>query len=544
MTSNPPRRQREPVQHTAVAGARSVLFAIADPEFSVTHIPEPGLLFGRGQELVDPRVGLGVYGPFDVLQPAQRHIRIGVIGTGPLIDRARAWLDQCANPVQPIRRVRVKGAVLRKRMDPRVVPTFPGIGQVFDAEFTMPQALSVALTPAELAEVDRDGSYFEQRVTRLIDLVIAKLKMLSEKAAPPDVVIVALPTAIRRRCTQPTKHQRRPADLSSQASDLKAEIARDEARGQAALFDILQAERVTPTDDGPEEQTIFHHGLKARAMAAVDFPTQLIWEGTFDGVGIEDDATRAWNFWTGMYYKAGNEPWRIAHLTPGTCFVGLAFYRERRDGALHTCLAQAFSDTGEGMVLRSDAFKWEGSESPHLTRELAYAFMEQVLSAYKAHWNQQPRRVVVHKWQRYEPDERAGFEAAFAAANVHTQDLVAFGDRGIRFFRTGQQPPLRGTLITLSENNAILYTRGFVPFHGEYSGMRIPKPIEIIEHFGAASMRQIAEEILGLTKMDWNSTALAGRQPITTAFAKDVGEILAELPKDVAEPKRMYRFYM
>ncbi len=527
-----------------VPDAAAILGAFREPEFETAFVPEPLLLFGRNQELVDPRVGLGVYGPFDVGQPVQRHIRVGVIGTGPLIDRTRAWLDQCAGRVLPVRRTRERGELKVKRMDPRVVPTFPGIGEVFEADFTIPAGLTVALTPAELADVDREGSYFEQRVTRLIDLLVGKLRVLSEKSAPPHVVVIALPTAVRARCTAPTKHRRRPKHLRRQAEALKADLERDAAVGQTALFDLPEALGVNLEEALADEQTIFHDGLKARAMAAVDFPTQLLWEGTLDGVGVEDDATRAWNFWTGLYYKAGNEPWRIARLAPGSCFVGLGFYRERRDATLRACLAQTFSDAGEGIVLRSEAFKWEGSRTPHLPRELARAFMEQVLAAYKAHWDQHPRRVVIHKRQRYTPDERAGFEEAFAAAGVHTHDLVAFGDRGLRFFRTGKEPPLRGTLVTLGPGNALLYTRGYVPFHGEYTGMRVPRPLEIVEHLGAAPLRQVAEEILALTKMDWNSTTFAGREPITTAFAEDVGHILAEVAPGLTDPKRLYRFYM
>lgn len=521
-----------------------LLSTLRQPEFETAFVPEPTLLFGRNQELVDPRVGLGVYGPYDVTQPSLRHIRVGVIGTGPLIDRTRAWLDQCTGRVLPVRRVIENREVKVKQMDPRVVPAFPGLMEVFEADFSIPPGLTVALTSAELANVDREGSYFEQRVTRLLDLLIAKLRVLSEKPAPPHVVIIALPTTIRVRCTAPTKHKRRPKGLRRQAEALKADLERDAAAGQAALFNIAEAEGVKLETELAEEQTIFHHGLKSRAMGAVDFPTQLLWEQTLAGINVEDDATRAWNFWSGLYYKAGNEPWRIARLAAGTCFVGLSFYRERRDARLHACLGQAFSDAGEGMVLRSQAFQWEGAESPHLTRELAQEFMEQVLDAYKAHWNQHPRRVVIHKWQRYTPDERAGFEAAFAAAGVHTSDMVAFSERGLRFFRTGQEPPLRGTLIRLSDTNALLYTRGYVPFHGQYGGMRVPKPLEIVEHFGAAPMSQIAQEILALTKMDWNSTAFGGREPITTAFAEDVGHIMAELPAGEKEPKRFYRFYM
>lgn len=40
-------------------------------------------------------------------------------------------------------------------------------------------------------------------------------------------------------------------------------------------------------------------------------------------------------------------------------------------------------------------------------------------------------------------------------AVVHSYDLVAFGERGIRFFRVGAEPPLRGTLVHLGTSNPL-----------------------------------------------------------------------------------------
>ena len=210
-------------------------------------------------------------------------------------------------------------------------------------------------------------------------------------------------------------------------------------------------------------------------------------------------------------------------------------------------MAQTFSDQGEGIVLRSEPFNWDTSrqsKTPHLPKEVASDLMRRVISSYEGVHHQPPSRIVVHKWQRYALEEREGFiEAITEATGVHSYDLVAFGSRGIRFFRAGQEPPLRGTLVTLAPQNVVLFTRGYVPYLGSYPGMRTPRPIEVVEHFGSSPMKKLCEEILALTKMDWNSATFAGKDPITTAFSKDVGEILAEIPPSVT-PKTTYRFYM
>jgi hypothetical protein len=434
-------------------------------------------------------------------------------------------------------------------MDPAGYPPFPGLKSVFDADFIADRQMVQSLGGNLEAELRRIP-VFEPRVTRLIDLIIDRLRVLSEQAVPPDVVICALSNEVRKLCTTPSRHTTRGKVPLTIGEALKRALARDRAVGQVTLLDPttfpdFKLENEPKEQQEREEQSVFHHGLKAKAMQ-FGIPTQLAWQSTFEGgTSVEDQATRAWNFWTAIYYKAGGVPWRVQGLDRTTCYVGISFYKDKRDQALHSCMAQAFSASGEGLVLRSEPFRrgtGERSRTPHLPKAFAVDLMTRVLKAYRDHTGQAPGRVVVHKWQRYTQDEREGLQETFRAT-ASSSDLIAFGDRGIRFFRTGAEPPLRGTMIALSPTNALLYTRGYVHYLGEYPGMRVPRPIEIVEHYGDSSLTKVCEEILALTKLDWNTAAFASKDPITTAFASDVGHILAELPTDLL-PRPQYRFYM
>ena len=97
------------------------------------------------------------------------------------------------------------------------------------------------------------------------------------------------------------------------------------------------------TDDFHEEQgtvaisskLILHDHLKAQAMRFKK-PTQIIRPSTYDERNnsrlkqhlgtkdnFKDEATRAWNLYTALYYKAGGTPWRLAQ-TPSelsACYV-------------------------------------------------------------------------------------------------------------------------------------------------------------------------------------------------------------------------------
>jgi hypothetical protein len=512
------------------------------PLFAATFIPEPALEFGDHQQLADPRVGLGIHGPFDRHEARHTPIRLGLIGTGPLIDKTRQWIAKCQSSVPAIRRITRKGSTLEVPTDPAAVPTFPGMRAVFDADFVLNPQHIVTLSARELNEIDSVELY-EPRVTRLAQLLGNQLAVLADKGSPPDVVLVALPYEIRKRCTTPSNHRRRGKVPLSLGALLRASVAKDNAMGQLSLLDVAAAHNVN-VDEDDRESVVLHSALKIHGMHA-GLPTQLLWEGTLDGVGVEDDATIAWNVWSGIYYKARNELWRLTGLAANACFVGISFYKDRSDERLRSCVAQAFSDRGEGLVLRSEPFAWknEMEKTPHLERRMASEMLTRVLKAYRDHLHVQPSRVVIHKWQRYWPEERAGFEDALEMMGVHSHDFVAFGSRGLRFFRAGQEPVVRGTYISLGPAEGLLFTRGYVPFLRRYPGMRVPRPLEIIEHHGSGSMIEIAREILALTKLDWNTTMFAGKEPITTAFAEDVGRILSELPHTV-QAKPSYRFYM
>ena len=52
------------------------------------------------------------------------------------------------------------------------------------------------------------------------------------------------------------------------------------------------------------------------------------------------------------------------------------------------------------------------------------------------------------------------------------------------------------------------------------------------------------QEILALTKMNWNSARMYGLMPITLRFSRLVGDILREFTLESGEPSPKYKFYM
>lgn len=210
---------------------------------------------------------------------------------------------------------------------------------------------------------------------------------------------------------------------------------------------------------------------------------------------------------------------------------------------MKSSVAQVFTHTGEGLVLRgSRAIIDEITRSPHLSEKGAFQLMVNVLEEYQKQMRQLPRRLVVHKTSRYRTEELQGFEKA--SERIELKDFLAIETRGVRFMRKkGIYPPLRGTVIQIGATDFLLYTKGYSHYLETYPGLRVPTPIEIVEHYGEASRENICQEIFALTKMNWNSADFCIRNPITLEYASEVGKILAYVPEEVI-PRPEYRFYM
>jgi hypothetical protein len=313
-------------------------------------------------------------------------------------------------------------------------------------------------------------------------------------------------------------------------------------RANAAIAELTSGD-VEDAED--ETSRSFRRGLKADCMDVL--PTQLIWHKTLaKSRGVQDLPTIAWNLTTALMYKAKIIPWRLADVMEGSCFVGISFYHEdeARSPFLRTSIAQAFTERGEGFVLRGDTVEWderkERDKTPHLKRDQAQTILSRVLEIYERQVGTKPRKVVLHKTSRYSEEERLGFEAALSGISHHA--FLTIGRRGIVCLRPGMKPPLRGTSVDFGEKKGLVYTTGYAPFLRCYSGFRIPQPLEITENWGSLTFNECASDILKLTKLNWNTSAFCTHDPITLAFSRRVGEIL-KLAGD-REPAVQYRYYM
>jgi hypothetical protein len=475
----------------------------------IDFIAEPELEFGTGRH-VDIRFGIMNYGPLDAdTDLAPRRIRVGLVGTPEDVERAVGFLERC--------REEIDGAESRQG---NLRPRFPGFRQ--DTAFASTLILDGTLQRTIPAKLFDDLWHLDDAneiVRRAVDAFIAQFAYLLENA-PVDVLLCAVPQRV----------------------------------------EDLRNPELRPAVPSGESRLDFHHHLKARAMSLSGTkPVQLMLSSTSDPTRarkskikrvtrrIQDDATRAWNLHTALYYKAQGRPWRVPRdrKEVTTCFVGVSFYFDLKRATVLTSMAQVFDERGDGVVVRGGPVTLSKDDrTPHLSGQDAESLLLEALRSYRAMHENLPARVVLHKTSSFSQSELEGFRSAAAGERVSRLDAVSVSDGDeTRLLRYGAYPPLRGTWLELDEREHLLYTRGSVDFYATYPGLYIPQPLLFRCEDTEATPKQIARELLALSKLNWNQTQFDGSEPITIIAARKVGDILKYVaPDDVIAPR--YSFYM
>lgn len=330
-----------------------------------------------------------------------------------------------------------------------------------------------------------------------------------------------------------------------------------------AAFEVLLVrlpERWSELFWGEDDDFDLHHFIKVTA-ASHGIATQMIRD---QALVYRDRCSVAWRLAIAAYTKAGGIPWKLADTSPNGMFVGIG-YALRSTGQKRFAIgaAQVFDESGAGLqfvgstAAEDDGTRIDGA-NPYLTRPQMQTLLARALNLYqRQHAGQLPRRVVVHKsteWKRLET------EGAFdALGRVHDVELVQIqkenpwrGVRGTGHGTSGSAdswPVHRGTMLHLSGSELLLWTQGNAPSAsrtgGNYykEGRGIPHPIVLKRWAGHSSAEEVANDVLALSKMDWNNDGLYNSEPVTVAYAGDLARIMKMLHSVPAEP-RPFRLFM
>src|SRR2546426_3848370 len=394
-------------------------------DFKSEYLDEPDLVFGQSKEDKDPRLGMKYHGPYHYAnqsEPTPSEVRVGIIGNSVTLTLTRDVIKWLASSI-PSREV-----------NKWLYPDYPGFNRNSRArcEFLTSPSWEYTVRETDIDAVVRISDS-NKRIAAGVNLFVDGFRSIVTQDDKPTVVICNLPLLLEEYCGN--------SDKTRGAKRLKftheeKEHAQFLAQGQTFLreWGIDLSAREGPESlpmssknrsDDSDIDLDFHNALKGKLMAFKDdIPVQLLLESTARGFiaygeplvkRVQDPSVVAWNLSTALYYKSSGKPWRLAKLDDETCYVGISFFYNllspNRD--IQTSMAQVFTHSGEGFVLRGeDVTVDRETKEFHMRQRQAKALIEKALITNVDAARRQPTKVTIHKTTLFSEAEVAGIKDA------------------------------------------------------------------------------------------------------------------------------------
>lgn len=293
--------------------------------------------------------------------------------------------------------------------------------------------------------------------------------------------------------------------------------------------------------ENEEERFDTHDFVKAYCVQR-GIATQFLNQDTL----ASNQQCRVW-WWLSLalYVKSMRIPWILDTLDQDTAYVGLGFCMSREKGsAKHIVMgcSHIYSAQGEGLQYRLSKIENPiiRNKNPYMSREDAARVAENIQQLFFESRGRVPRRVVLHKLTPFRRDERFGLlDGLTGVDNVDMLEVnvdpclryVASKYKGNGVFEGDGFPVSRGTVVPHGDYKALLWVHGVTEHVSRrgwryYQGKRrIPAPVCITRHWGETDLPTLATEILGLSKMNWNSFDMYAQLPATVHSSKHIANI-------------------
>ncbi len=262
-----------------------------------------------------------------------------------------------------------------------------------------------------------------------------------------------------------------------------------------------------------------------------------------DTLGYKDKCRVWWWLSVALYAKAMRTPWVLDGLDPNTAFVGLGYAIDQRAiKGKHIVLgcSHLYNAQGQGLQFRLSRIEDPviHGGNPFLSFQDARRLGETIRTLFWESHLKLPARAVIHKQTPFRIDEQQGLRAGLEG--VHDLELIEINfESALRYissqptkdgFIEGRFPVRRGTVVKLTDHEALLWVHGsteaaktnWTYFQGK---RRIPGPVVLRRYAGSSDLATLANEILGLSKMDWNSGDLYAKLPATVQSSKRIARI-------------------
>ena len=284
-----------------------------------------------------------------------------------------------------------------------------------------------------------------------------------------------------------------------------------------------------------------HDFVKAYAVQR-GVATQFLAEDTLSN----SQQCRVW-WWLSLalYVKGMRTPWVLDGLDEDTAYVGLGFSIDKNaEKGSHVVLgcSHIYSSRGEGLQYRLSKVENPVIRrgNPFMSKDDARRTGETIRQLFFDARFKLPPRVVLHKRTPFLKDEREGLlDGLGGVASIDMLEIQE--DHALRYVasmprRDGSgvdednYPVRRGTVMKLDDFSALLWVHGATaavnPNLKYFQGKRrIPAPLTLRRHAGSTPLDQLSAEILGLSKMNWNTFDLYTKLPATLQSSGEIARI-------------------
>ncbi len=456
---------------------------------SYAKAKEPLIYFhhqDESKQSIHPINGLKLLGPLEESFGANGKvpkIQLAIIAPDTGFERVKSHLESLLNPVSPT-------------TEKEYLKDYPGFDSVFKKHLAIPNS-----TQSEYVITIKTQEIRNYSAIQFYELIKSKIDKFALKNDSIDCVAIYIP---------------------EQWKNFK------ELKNEYTYFDL-------------------HDSLKLYAVKK-GLHLQFIEDKS---ITYNDQAKVKWWLSLGIYVKSNGTPWKVKTDNTETAFVGLGYaVRQNSRNKVVIGSSQIFDGNGNGLrfLLQPIEKPVLIGKNPFMSKDDAFRLVTNIRNTYhKIDPVIGLKKLVLHKTTHFTRDEMDGIcNALEGIDNIELLQIQQFSNwRAIKLIKnqsTGKHefdgfPIDRGTIIQLDEFSFLLWTHGLVESHEltkpYYQGKRgIPTPLLIKRFRGTDPIETVANDILKLTKMNWNGAELYKTMPVTIDFSKRLsvmGKQLEEL---------------
>ncbi len=239
------------------------------------------------------------------------------------------------------------------------------------------------------------------------------------------------------------------------------------------------------------------------------------------------------NLRLGIYVTAGGKPWKLSEQFRNKVFIGISFGKVVDNKTRLIGVAEIFDEYGQTISMKCMSVKEIEKEERFSDKDihLSYEAMQKTVISlltdyYDSHKKSWPEFVVIHKTSYFDLNEKKALdelsEYPFKIRTIH----IYTGQECIWNVITGGKEPKRGQVCKISQEKALVYTSGILQNFDNYFIPGMPLPLLIEDESVEKDIDLTCEEIIKLTKLNWNSTNSYEKFPVTISHSRKIVNLL------------------